>query len=322
MRLEWIRALFFLVSMIIFSCEQTRVKIPDYYPKENRAQFDTITSAQLELGRKLFFDKRLSIDSTTSCMTCHRPELAFTDGEVKSKGRPLHFSKHNASTLLNIAFSPSFMFDKRAISLETQSLIPLSDTNEMGLGIDLAVKRLKNDSEYQRLSQKAFHTEFNGYSITRGLAAFVRALISSDSKFDDYFKSNYKKVLTSEEWKGYDLFVGKAQCASCHPAPLFTDHKHYDVGLESGEKADLGLMLGTIDSAQMYRFKTPTLRNIAITAPYFHNGAYKTLEEVLDYLSDTAHTTKDLKPVSLSKEEKKNLILFLHTLTDKAYLKH
>lgn len=313
--------IFFVLIIFLNSCKEKPIQIPEYFPKDNLTQFDTTTLAQIKLGKKLFFDPRLSKDSSTSCLSCHKPELAFTDGEIRSKGLPGHFSKHNSSTLINIAFSPSFMFDKRATYLEVQSLIPISDTNEMGIGINRLTERLKGDKEYQLLARKAFNSEFNSYSVTRGLAAFIRSLVSADSKFDQYIKTKDPKIFTSQEWKGYELFQGKAKCNSCHPAPLFTNHQHYDLGLESGKNADLGLMLGTLDSAQMYRFKTPTLRNIAITAPYFHNGKFKTLKEVIDFKSNLTHKTKDLTPISLSEDEKNNLILFLHTLTDKAYLK-
>jgi cytochrome c peroxidase len=310
-----------LVFLFLFAgCNFLDTKIinfPSYFPQENRIQFDTITKAQIELGKKLFFDTRLSANNTISCGSCHLPHIAFTDGKRISEGIHGNKSRHNSSTLLNIGFSPTFMFDNRAQNLEIQSLIPLHDTNEMAGNINTIAKIFEKDNALQALSQKAYKTPLDGYALTRSLAAFIKSLIAADSKYDDYLKSKDESLFTKEEQLGKTLFFGnKAKCNSCHTAPLFTNHKYYDIGIERGK--DIGLMGATHKKEDSARFKTPTLRNIAITAPYFHNGSVATLEKLMNI--KCSQSSKDYVAVPLSESEQKQLIAFLKTLTDKKFL--
>ncbi len=310
-----------LVFLFLFAgCNFLDTKIihfPSYFPQENRIQFDTITKAQIELGKRLFFDTRLSANNTISCGSCHLPHIAFTDGKKISEGIHGNKSRHNSSTLLNIGFSPTFMFDNRAQNLEIQSLIPLHDTNEMAGNINSISKIFEKDEALQALSQKAYNTPLDGYALTRSLAAFIKSLIASDSKYDDYLMSKDESIFTKEEQLGKTLFFGnKAKCNSCHTAPLFTNHQHYDIGIEKGK--DIGLMGATHKKEDSARFKTPTLRNIAITAPYFHDGSVATLEKLMKI--KCSQSSKDYVAISLSESEQKQLIAFLKTLTDKKYM--
>lgn len=302
----------------IYSCSSSNnIHIPSYFPQDNHIQFDTITRAQIQLGKKLFFDTRLSIDNTVSCGTCHLPHLAFTDGKKISQGIKGHFSRHNSSTLMNIGFSSTFMFDNRAQNLEIQSLIPLQDTNEMGGDINKIAKIFEKDQAYQELAKKAYGTSMDGYALTRSLAAFIKSLIAADSKYDAFLRNQDTSLFTNDELLGMKLFFGKAKCNSCHTAPLFTNHKHYNIGVEMGH--DRGLMGASHKIEDSARFKTPTLRNIAITGPYFHNGMAQTLEDVLNI--KCSQSTKDYHAISLNKKEQKQIISFLKTLTDQKYLK-
>jgi len=309
-----------LVFLFLFAgCNFLDTKIihfPSYFPQENRIQFDTITKAQIELGKRLFFDTRLSANNSISCGTCHLPHLAFTDGKKISEGIHGNKSRHNSSTLLNIGFSPTFMFDNRAQNLEIQSLIPLHDTNEMAGNINNISKIFEKDKALQALSQKAYNSPLDGYALTRSLAAFIKSLIAADSKYDDYLKRKDESIFTNEEQLGKKLFFGKkAKCNSCHTAPLFTNHQHYDIGIEKGK--DRGLMGATHKKGDSARFKTPTLRNIAITAPYFHDGSVATLEELMKI--KCCQSSKDYQAIYLSESEQKQIIAFLKTLTDKKY---
>lgn len=293
------------------------IHFPNYFPQENRIQFDTITKEQIALGKRLFFDTRLSANNTISCGTCHLPHLAFTDGKKISEGIRGNKSRHNSSTLLNIGFSPTFMFDNRAQNLEIQTLIPLHDTNEMAGNINSISKIFEKDETLQVLSHKAYNSPLDGYALTRSLAAFIKSLIAADSKYDDFLKSKDESIFTKEEKLGKNLFFGnKAKCNSCHTAPLFTNHKHYDIGIERGK--DIGLMGASHKKEDSARFKTPTLRNITITAPYFHDGSVATLEELMKI--KCSQSSKDYQAVSLSAIEQKQIIAFLKTLTDKKYL--
>jgi cytochrome c peroxidase len=307
------------IIFLLIGCSQPyseQISFPTYFPQDNRIQFDTVTQAQIQLGKKLFFDTRLSIDNTVSCGTCHLPHLAFTDGKKISEGIHGNKSRHNSSTLLNIGFSTTFMFDNRAQNLEIQSLIPLHDTNEMAGNINNISKIFEKDKALQALSQKAYNSPLDGYALTRSLAAFIKSLIAADSKYDDYLKRKDESIFTNEEQLGKKLFFGKkAKCNSCHTAPLFTNHKHYDLGIEKGN--DRGLMGATHKKEDSARFKTPTLRNIALTAPYFHDGSAATLEEVIKI--KCTQSSKDYQAVSLSAIEQKQIIAFLKTLTDKKY---
>jgi cytochrome c peroxidase len=309
------------IIFLLIGCSQPyseQISFPTYFPQDNRIQFDTVTQAQIQLGKKLFFDTRLSIDNTVSCGTCHLPHLAFTDGKKISKGLKGHFSRHNASTLMNIGFSPTFMFDNRAQSLEIQSLIPLHDTNEMGGNINAISAIFEKDQEMQKLAKKAYGTSLDGYALTRSLAAFIKSLIAADSKYDAFLRNKDTFLLTKDEQLGMKLFFGnKAKCNTCHSAPLFSNHKHYDLGIEKGN--DRGLMGATHKKEDSARFKTPTLRNITVTAPYFHDGSAATLEEVIKI--KCTQSSKDYQAISLSAIEQKQIIAFLKTLTDKKYMK-
>lgn len=309
-----------ILSLLFAGCNFLDTKIinfPSYFPQENRIQFDTITKAQIELGKRLFFDTRLSANNTFSCGSCHLPHLAFTDGKKISEGIRGNKSRHNSSTLLNIGFSPTFMFDNRAQNLEIQTLIPLHDTNEMAGNINDISKIFEKEEALQALSQKAYNSTLDGYALTRSIAAFIKSLIAADSKYDNYLKSKDESIFTKEEQLGKKLFFGnKAKCNSCHTAPLFTNHKHYDIGIERGK--DIGLMGATHKKEDSARFKTPTLRNITITAPYFHDGSSATLEDAIKI--KCTQSSKDYQAVSLSALEQKQIIAFLKTLTDKKYI--
>ncbi len=313
--------IFVAVLFVVNSCHQEGIKIPKNFPKTNRIFFDSVKMISIELGQKLFFDTRLSRDSTLSCISCHKPELAFTDGVERSKGIFGNFSTRNSSTLINVGYNTSFMADMRATNIEIQPMIPIHDTNEMAMTIQEVVVRLSNDKLLQSMSMKAYKEPINSYTITRSLAAFMKSLLSADTKYDVQDNDTRTNTFTKGENRGKALFFGKGKCNQCHTAPLFTNYKHYNIGIEDSFSNDIGKQGATHKLEDRYRFKVPTLRNISITFPYFHNGKLKSLEDAVSYHLAKERKTMDFDPPKLNYAEKADLILFLRTLTDKSYIK-
>lgn len=312
-----------LTLILSISCkDKNPIQLPDYFPQSNRVFFDTVNQASIDLGEKLFFDKRLSFNDSISCASCHDPRLAFTDGNKTSLGIYGRHSIHNSSTLFNVGFSPTFMFDMRAHNLDAQTTIPLQDSNEMQMNIFDLEKKLSKDKSYQLMAKKTYGTPLNIHAYTRALAAYMKSLISSTSRFDSFLISNDSiKYLSINERKGMAIFFGKGTCNNCHSAPLFSNYQHYNLGLENGKDGKIGLIRMTHKQFDKGRYKTPILRNIALTAPYFHDGRAASLTDCIDYHLSSDRNTIDFSAPILSIEEKKDLISFLQTLTDAKYLK-
>ncbi|MFZ4056712.1 MAG: cytochrome-c peroxidase [Ferruginibacter sp.] len=286
------------------------------------------TLTKVQLGKKLFEDKILSIDSSVSCSSCHQEKFAFADTAAFSKGIYGRFTKRNTPSVLNMLNRPYFFWDGRAASLEEQALMPIQNPDEMGMTIDETVKRLTLHPEYPILFKRIFKESPSEKTLAAALAAYEATLETVDSKFDDW--SNGLTNLSANEEAGRALFVGsKAKCFNCHSMEDFTDDNFKNIGLYDGQKFnDVGRFTITQDPKDLGKFKTPGLRNIAVTAPYMHNGMFKTLEEVVDYYNTPSkyvaaplHTDPDLQqPLNLSNKEKAQLVAFLKTLTDKKFL--
>jgi cytochrome c peroxidase len=286
-----------------------------------------------ELGRTLFFDKNLSSTKTVSCSTCHRPEKAFTNGETKGIGVDGRMTKRNAPSLLNVAFRPLLQWDGYASSIENFVKYPLSGYTEMNFHyIDQVVPYLRSQPEYA----KAFHSSMGVEKIEfedveRALATYVRTLISGNAPFDRYYYGRDEAALSESAKHGLKLFMGKAECSRCHLIgdhyALFMDSKYHTVGIgydqAQGVFTDVGL--GGISTDEFSGlFQTPSLRNVAETAPYMHDGSLGTLEEVIEFYNrgggPSLHRDPILKPLFLSAQEKKDLLAFLHSLTgDQVY---
>lgn len=281
------------------------------------------------LGKKLFSEKILSKDSTVSCASCHKPNFAFADTAAFSTGIEGKLTKRNTPSVLNMKNRPYFFWDGRAVSLEEQALMPIQNPDEMGLPIDEAVKRLNQSAEYKMLFKKIFKQAPTAKNLAAAFAAYEKTLETVDSKFDDW--SNNLKKLTAQEERGRELFVGdKAKCFDCHRMEDFTTDEFKNIGLyNEKELNDAGLFNITKKETDKGKFKIPGLRNIGVTAPYMHNGMFKTLEEVVDYYNNPKQFIKDgintdellQQPLGLTEKEKKDLVAFLKTLTDKKYLR-
>jgi len=259
-------------------------------PEEN-----PLTLEGIELGRRLFFDRRLSRDRTISCSTCHDPERAYSDGRAVAAGIFGRRGRRNAPALINRGYGRLFFWDGRAATLEEQVLKPIEDPNEMDLPPGEASAR----------------TGLAPEEISRALASFLRSILSGDSRFDR-FVSGDRAALSTEEQAGLQLFRGKGNCSACHVGPNFTDERLHNTGIawRDGKLADSGAGKGN--------FKTPTLREISRTAPYMHNGSLASLEEVIEYYDRGGNRNPqldtDVRPLNLSETEKRSLVLFLRAL--------
>ena len=278
------------------------------------------TEAKVELGRMLFFDPRLSKDNTISCASCHVPAAGFADPRQFSLGMGGQQGGRNAPTVLNTGYQTLQFWDGRAGSLEEQALGPVQNPIEMAETPPNVVKKLNAVQEYRKRFKEVFGTEVTKEGIARAVAAFERTIVSTNSAFDKYVAGD-KKALSDPAQRGLALFAGKARCVSCHNGPNFTDNKFHNIGVpQVGPlKEDLGRYAVTKQDKDRGAFKTPTLRSVALTAPYMHDGVFKTLEEVIEFYNKGGEsvTGKDalMSTLKLTDQEKKDLVEFLKALT-------
>jgi len=294
---------------------------------------------KIELGKMLFFDRRLSGDGTMSCATCHIPEMGFSDGEAISLNYPTTKNWRNSPTLINVAFSKFLFHDGRAETLEDQALFPMMSSFEMNQNLDFVEEEIRSVPEYLKLFKKVFGSEDTTRErMAMAIAAFERTLISRNAPIDKYLNGNME-ALSSEEKKGYDIFIGKGKCTECHYGVSLIDDKFHALNVpEHPEfqtdprvaatrrfvaklnhyedfrtlKEDPGRYLITKDDKDWRAFKTPTLRDISKTDPYMHNGVFETLEEVIDFFDQGGGPGNTvLKPLHLNETEKRALKVFM-----------
>jgi len=298
--------------------QPTSVKQMAPLPKTMPAPKDNPTTPEkVALGKQLFFDPRLSGDNKTSCATCHRPDKAFGDGLPQAKGAGGKVLKRNTPSLLNVGFYSTYLWDGRAKSLEEQALGPIQAADEMNQDLDQLEKKLKAVPGYAKQFQAVFGTKVTRDGIAKALAAFQRTLVTGPSPYDRYLGGE-KGALSAEAKRGMEMFFGDAGCARCHRGPLLTDEKFYRIGVSD----DKGQGLVTGKTADNYKFRTPSLRNVARTGPYMHNGSNKTFGDVLFFylrgvpLSGPDRLPLDIEPLqSISLSDMPDLIAFLEALT-------
>lgn len=295
--------------------------IPAHFPDYNIPDDNRLTKSRIALGKKLFFEKLMSKDSTISCGSCHKQTAGFADSVAISPGVFGRMGTRNAPTVYNMVLSPYFFADGGVHSLELQALAPIEDVNEMDMQIFDVVERLKNNPEYVTLSKRAYGQSFSPFVITHALAAYQRSLLSVNSRYDEYLQGN-EQALTQMELAGLSLFMSDSlACASCHTPPLFTNFKFYNIGLYNNY-ADVGRYRVTLEPSDKGKFKTPSLRNIALSAPYMHDGSLESLDDVITHFASggSQHANQDtlIRGFSLTTSEKDALIAFLKTLTDNA----
>lgn len=276
---------------------------------------------RVELGKRLFYEKAFSRDSSISCASCHKPELAFTDGIPQSIGIKDRVGQRNAPTLTNVGNRPYLLLDGVNPGLEQQIMAPIQEHAEFDFHVLLIVDRLKQNPEYLELAEKAYQKEIDHQVIFNSIATFERTLISNNSPFDQYQNGN-KKALNKAQKRGKKLFFDKLYCTKCHVGNDLTNDMLTNNGLYP-VYADSGRMRLTEKEQDRAIFKVPTLRNIALTAPYMHNGSIESLDDVIDHYSSggKAHPHKHpiIQPFDISEKEKQDLIAFLHSLTDTTF---
>jgi cytochrome c peroxidase len=312
-----------------------KLDITRRFPKVALPAGNPLTQEGVELGRRLFHEPRLSINDSQSCASCHVQQQAFTDPRKFSLGAKGQVGLRNAMPLFNLAWASDYFWDGRAPSLHEQVLIPIEDPHEMGESLENVVAKLEEDTSYGKAFGDAFGSPgISSDRLALALEQFLLTLVSQDSKFDRAVRK--LESFTAEEKRGLELFVTEfdpargmrgADCFHCHGGTLFSSHKYADNGLDF-EPQDAGRMGVTGDAADHGKFKIPSLRNIALTAPYMHDGRFKTLEEVVDHYSTGVKRSPNLDPnlakhpdagIELSDDDKRALIAFLKTLTDTAF---
>jgi cytochrome c peroxidase len=332
--------------------ELTRSVIPPDNPQ---------TSEKIALGQKLFFDGRLSADGTVACATCHDPARAFTDGRPVSIGIHGRAGQRNAPTVLNALFNKAQFWDGRARTLEDQAAFPIINPVEMGQpSLDAAVARIAGIEEYARAFKKVFGRPVNATDLQRAIASYQRTLVSFDSPFDRFIAGD-KNAIDDSAKRGWELFNTKARCNKCHAlsekkrdVTNFTDFDYHNIGIgiirhnvvalarqalreiDSGhlqaidraaigsDMSVLGRFLLTKKEADIAAFKTPNLRNVLVTGPYFHDGSQETLWDVIDHYNKgdglkNPWLDEDIQPLALTEPEIDDLVAFLASLTSPAY---
>ncbi len=296
--------------------------LPANFPPPEIPDDNTLTDTRIELGKKLFFDPILSRDTTVSCATCHLPSKAFTDGLPIATGIHGRVGFRNAPSLANVAWHPYFFREGGSPSLETQALGPIADEFEMDNTVAEAARRLRADPAYVELSQKAYEREPNAYVISRALAAFQRILVSGNSLYDQYEAGN-ENALSSQQIRGKNLFFNDLQCATCHVGFDFTNYNFENNGLYT-DYTDEGRARLTGSTTDIGKFKTPSLRNVALTAPYMHDGSLPDLQAVVEHYNSggTNHPNKNpkIEALNLSPQQQQDLISFLESLTDSTFI--
>lgn len=297
-------------------------EIPAGFPTVTFPADNELTQARIDLGRMLFYDPILSLDSSISCASCHKQELAFADNKAISPGIEGRLAMRNAPTLTNVAYNPTLLFDGFVKTLEMQILVPIQEHAEFGFNIVEIAKLLKRDSTYVKMSLAAYNRLPDPYVITRSISAFERTLISGNSKFDQQVYQD-QNVLSQAEKRGMNLFFNKLHCSKCHTGFNFTNFETENNGLYE-VYADSGRQRATQIEEDRAKFKVPTLRNIALTGPYMHDGSISSLEAVIRHYESGGQThpnkSKLLIPFKLSVRQRNDLILFLKCLTDEEFI--
>jgi cytochrome c peroxidase len=293
-----------------------------HFPSMEMDSDKFITKARAELGKELFFDPILSRNFDISCSSCHLTNLAFTDGLKVSVGTDGRLHNRNSPTLFNVGWHPYFFMDGGNPSLESQVIGPIEEHREMDLPFTEAIARVAADAHYPEKFEKVFDLPVSAYTLSLALATYERTLVSYRSAFDEYNYYGDSLALTKQEKRGLALFKSEAlSCKSCHQFPLTTDFSFQNNGLYEDYSADPGRARVTNNLAEHEgQFKVATLRNIALTGPYMHDGSLSTLSEVIDHYASggSQHPLKSdlIKGFTISADDKAALIAFLESLTD------
>lgn len=283
-----------------------------------------------QLGERLFSDPVLSLDSTISCASCHQPQFAFSDTLPVSLGVGGRAGRRNTPGITNMSARSGFFFDGRAETLEAQVLMPIQDSMEMRASLPAVVDRLRQHPVYGPAFIRLFGAPANAENLAAALAAFVRTLETANTPFDRWM-GGQPDAMSAAAVRGRDIFMNKGKCFDCHFSPDFTGDEFRNIGLYTGtgNLRDQGRFEVTRDSADLGKFKVPGLRNVALTAPYMHNGMFHTLEEVIDFYNNPDARVQGalnrdtlIVPPGLTENEQADLKIFLEALTDDRFLRN
>ncbi|KJD35757.1 cytochrome C peroxidase [Tamlana sedimentorum] len=338
-----IKFLLVLGGILCFSCTKNDAEIayqPVFLTVEQPSNFpeivynlenNPVTEAGFQLGKSLFYEGKLSANNAIPCAFCHEQAFAFTHhGHTVSHGVNGGIGTRNAQPMQNLAYQGEFMWDGAATHLDFQPVIPITSELEMGETVSNVVSKLQADSYYQNQFKMAFEDgEINSENLLKALSQFMVMMVSSNSTYDKYVREEEQVTLTQVELDGLATFNNK--CASCHATDLFTDHSFRNNGLSINPRLnDVGRFAVFENPDDIYKFKVPSLRNIAVTAPYMHDGRFATLEAVMDFydsgMVDNGNVDAILQRedgtlgITLSSYEKESIIAFLNTLTDNEFL--
>ena len=289
-------------------------------------QDNPLTTSKVFLGKFLFFDKRLSPNNSIACASCHKPELAFTDGQPVSMGIHRRRETRNAPAPINRIFSTKQLWDGRASTLEIQSVGPFIDPVIQGFNNhDEFIEKLQTIKGYQPLFEDAFGTpQITIERIGKAISSFQRTLLSGNSPYDRFDYGGEEHALSQGAQRGFKLFLGKARCTKCHSGFNFTDEKFHNLGIDwDTDQADLGRYKVTGNSEDIGAFKTPTLREIARTSPYMHDGRFASLLEVMEFYNQggikNPHLDPLMIPLNLTEQENLDLVEFLLSLNGEGW---
>jgi cytochrome c peroxidase len=283
---------------------------PVKWPDDNKP-----TVAKIELGKQLFFDSRLSKDNTISCASCHDPKKGFSNGSAFATGVGGAVGGRSAPTVINAAYYLQQFWDGRAPSLEAQALGPIENPIEMAISVEDVVAKLNKIEGYKSQFQSVFGTDVTRDGLAKSIAAYERTVLSGNAPFDR-FKAGDKKAMSAAAQRGWAVFKGKGHCTACHVSHSFTDRSYHNIGIGMDAKVpDVGREKVSKLEGDRGAFKTPTLREIARTAPYMHDGRFKTLEEVVEHYATggiaNEYLDEEIYEFKLKPEEKKDLVIFL-----------
>lgn len=302
--------------------------VGDYFDKMPVDEENPLTEEGVALGRKLFYDKKLSADNTISCGSCHQQQYAFADNRQFSLGVHDSLGIINAMPLFNLGWGRAFFWDGRAPSLREQVTEPIINRKEMAGTWGDVLHKLQEDKAYPRLFLRVFGSDkITSTNVMKALAQFELTLVSFNSRFDKYYFGGQADVLSPREERGLDIFFGYGNCNHCHSDVLLTDNFFRNNGLDLNPEP--GLYNTTGKETDRGRMKVPSLRNIALTAPYMHDGRFKTLEEVVSFYSTGIHqkspnVDEHIEPMGkglfLNAEQQADLVAFLKTFTDSSFI--
>ena len=328
--------LFLVMVFLLSSCRkeqppdswflQAPDRLPEGFPAIVYPEGNAFSADRFQLGKALFYDKRLSRNNTVSCGSCHSIDHAFADNRAVSPGDLGATGSLNAPSLANVAWFPYYTIAGGVSTLEMQVLVPIQEHSEFNSNMLAIVENLKDDPFYSEMSMRAYDRAFDPYVITRALANFERTIVSGDAPFDEYFFRNREQAISHAAKRGYDLFrSAKTNCSSCHSGFNFTNYAFENNGLTMNYSNQGRRRITNLPEDEA-TFKVPGLRNVALTAPYMHDGSINTLKEVIEHYNSGGvnHPSKSklIRPLKLTQKEKEDLRAFLESLTDYRFIRN